>query len=106
MQLHREFANDGLVLMSLDVAPDEWDEKNKVLKFLTDKKADFPNFILFDKEQVIDAWIEKNDIFPTPNMLAFDRSGRPVPVPRFKGKTVEEKAEQERAFVKKLLEQK
>jgi hypothetical protein len=97
VQLHREFAADGLVVMSLDIMPDEWDEQEKVLKFLTDKQADFPNYIFKDRQQKVDDWLEKHGVSFTPAVIAFDRTGKRVPVPPLKSEKDEE------LFVKKLL---
>ena len=111
VQLHRDFAKDGLVVMSLDVIPEERDEKDKVLKFLTEKGADFPNYIFADKPKVLEAWQVKYDAEYTPAFVAFDRQGKwaRYTEPKPQG-TPEEKdaahAEAERAFVKKLLAEK
>lgn len=97
MQLHRKYQGDGLVVMSLDIMPDEWDEKDKVLKFLTDKQADFPNYIFKGDQKQVDDWLEKHGVSFTPAVIAFDRSGKRVPVPEFKTEKEEE------LFVKNLL---
>lgn len=97
MQLHRKYAADGLVVISLDIEPDEWEEKGKVLKFLTDQKADFPNYLFVDRRQVVDDWLEKHEGTPTPAVVLFDRDGKRVKVPDFKDPGEEE------AFVKQVL---
>ncbi len=97
MQLHRKYAGQGLVVMSLDVDQGEWEQKDKVLKFLTDQGATFPNYIFKDRPQKVDDWTEKHDASATPALVAFDRQGTRVIVPDLK--TVDE----QEAFVKKLL---
>jgi hypothetical protein len=97
VQLHRKYAADGLVVMSLDIEPDEWNEKGDVLKFLTDQKADFRNYIFRDREQVVQDWLDKHEGSPAPAVVLFDRGGKRVQVPEFKD------AEEEEAFVKKVL---
>ncbi len=84
-------------MMSLDIDPGEWDKKDKVLGFLTDMKADFPNYIFRGDQRVVDDWLEKHEVAGTPQMVAFDRNGKRVSVPDFR--TVG----QEEAFIKKLL---
>jgi hypothetical protein len=103
VQLHRDFAKDGLVVVSLDVVADDWEQKADVVKFLTRQKADFPNYILKDTEAAVDAFTETREVFPTPSILVFDRTGQRVEVPPFKGRSLEEKAEHDRQFVQKLL---
>lgn len=97
MQLHREFQGNGLVVMSLDIIPGEWAEKDKVVKFLTEKGADFPNYILREDDKAAEAWLDKYEAAAVPALVVFDRNGRRVPVPDFK--TVEE----EKQFVKRLV---
>lgn len=98
MQLHRKYAGDGLVVMSLDVMPDEWQEKDKVLKFLAEKEATFPNYIFLDRRQKVDDWTDRHEAYATPALVVFDRNGKRVRVPP-EVNTPEEEEE----FVKKLL---
>ncbi len=97
MQLHRKYATDGLVVMSLDVDQLEWEKKEKVLKFLSDQDAKFPNYIFRDRPQRVDDWLEKYDAASTPALVVFDRAGQRVRVPDLK--TVDE----QEAFVKQVL---
>lgn len=111
VQLHRDFAAEGLVVMSLDIIPEEWDEKDKVLKFLTEQGATFPNYIFADKQKTLDTWQEAHEAEMTPAFVAFDRQGKWVRYPEIRPTgTPEQKdaahAEAERAFVKKLLTEK
>jgi hypothetical protein len=84
-------------MMSLNVDPGEWKQKEKVLKFLTDQKADFPNYIFQDAPENVGNWLEKHEVAGTPQFVAFDRTGRRVPVPDFASEA------DETAFIKKLL---
>ena len=96
--MHRKYAADGLVVMSLDIEPSEWGEsKEKVLKFLTEKEATFPNYIFRDREEKVEHWKEKHAAEYTPAVVLFNRDGNRVPVPKFKDEQDEE------AFIKKLL---
>lgn len=97
MQLHRKYAGDGLVVMSLDIEPDEWEQKDKVLKFLTGQEATFPNYIFKDRRQKVDDWLERYDAFAVPALVVFDRNGKRVPVPPLPT------PEEEEAFVRKVL---
>ena len=97
MQLHRKYAADGLVVMSLDIEQGEWEQKEKVLKFLTEQGATFPNYIFKDRPQKVDDWTERYDASATPALVAFDRRGKRVVVPPLKT------TEDEEAFVKQLL---
>ena len=63
MQLHRKYAGDGLVVMSLNIEQSEWEQKDKVLNFLTKQEATFPNYIFKDRPQKVDDWLEKYDAF-------------------------------------------
>jgi thioredoxin-related protein len=97
VQLHRKYAGDGLVVVSLDIEPDDWGQKADVLTFLTEKKADFPNYVFVDRPQKVDDWMERHGVSGTPAVVLFDRDGKRVKVPDFKD------ADEEEAFVKKLL---
>jgi len=98
VQLHRKYAADGLVVMSVDIKSDEWKEsREKVLKFLTEKGATFPNYIFQDRPDKVGIWMDRHGVSATPAVVAFNRDGRRVPVPNFRTN------EEEEAFVKKLL---
>ena len=81
VQLHRKFATQGLVVVSLDVERSEWDEKVKVLDFLTKQQATFVNLIFKDKAVAVDDWKDKNGANATPVFLAWDRAGKRVTLP-------------------------
>jgi hypothetical protein len=96
VQLHREFEGNGLVVLSLDIDPGEWKTKDKVVKFLTDQKADFRHYILREDDKAAEAWLDKYDAAGPPQLIAFDRSGKRVVVPSLENERVDE-------LVKKLL---
>jgi hypothetical protein len=80
VQMHRTFAADGLVCMSVNSVDTDPGEKEKVLKFLTEKGASFPNFILKDSEE---NWKKWNDKYPTnvpPTIILFNRKGEQAKV--------------------------
>jgi hypothetical protein len=81
VQLHRKFAEKGLVCVSVDVFEDELKDQPRVVEFLKRQGADFPNFILKDTEANRDAWLAKYGIEHTPAVVLFDRSGKRVRVP-------------------------
>jgi hypothetical protein len=81
VQLHRKFADRGLVVASLDVDRGEWEEKGKVLDFLKKQDATFANFIFKDKAVTVDDWKDKHDANATPVYLVWDRAGQKVKLP-------------------------
>ena len=97
MQLHRKYAGDGLVVMSLNIEQSEWEQKDKVLNFLTKQEATFPNYIFKDRPQKVGDWLEKYDASAVPALVVFDRTGKRVPVPPLPT------PEEEEAFVRKVL---
>ena len=99
VQMQRQYAQDGLVCMSLSVDPPE--DKDNALAFLKEKGATFQNFMLVDTDENHEKW---KDDFPAtgpPIVHVFDRSGKKVKT--FDGKFSEEDVEN---LVKKLLTQK
>lgn len=113
VQLHRDLAKDGLVMLSLDVNPLELEEKEtaRVVKFLGQQKADFPHYIVRDDEDVAYEWLKKYDATATPAMIVFNRKGERVVVPEVTvaGTPAQKKAAQlkaERELVQKLLAEK
>ncbi|MGL6095070.1 MAG: TlpA family protein disulfide reductase [Fimbriiglobus sp.] len=88
VELHRKYADSGLVVMSVDVLPEELTRKDQVLEFLRKQGAAFPNFIIRDDDKVLDAWTEKYHADMTPATVLFDRDGMWVRTPR--GQTVEQ----------------
>jgi hypothetical protein len=78
VQMHNEFAKDGLVAVSLNVMESELKSQDKVLAFLKRQGAAFPNFILKDTEENRDAFLTKFNLEATPAILLFDRAGQRV----------------------------
>jgi thiol-disulfide isomerase/thioredoxin len=100
VELHRRFAADGLVCISVTV--DKAEKAAAALKFLERQKATFPNYRLTDPEEV---WQKAWKISGPPAVFVFDREGKRAA--RFdseddKNPFSYEKAEVE-ALVRKLL---
>jgi len=74
--MHRDHAAEGLVCMSVNAVVSEHKEKDKILKFLKNKGASFPNFLLTDADDNEAKWKEKYPTYPTPLMILFDRQGK------------------------------
>jgi len=69
--MQREYGDKDLVCLSVSVAsPDLFEES---LKFLTEKKASFPNYLIAEAEEV---WQKKWNIDGPPACFVFDRTGR------------------------------
>jgi thiol-disulfide isomerase/thioredoxin len=82
VELHKKYADKGLVCVSLSMDKygdeDEY-KKDKVAKFLTDKGAAFPNFIVADPKKDEEALIKVlGDYTAIPYMVMFDREGKKV----------------------------
>jgi thiol-disulfide isomerase/thioredoxin len=73
VELHRKYARAGLtaVSVSLDDSTDE-DARDRVTKFLTARKATFPNYLLAEKSPV---WQAKLKIDGPPCVFVFNRKG-------------------------------
>ena len=69
--MHQRYAPDGLVCMSVSV--DEVGNKDKALKFLQERQADFGNYLLDEDTEV---WQNKWKITATPAVFVFDRDGK------------------------------
>ena len=82
VELHNTYADAGLACVSVDLMPGELTEQAKVLAFLHVQKARFPNFILSDSPERLEAWEKRMDVIPTPTYLLFDRHGKRVPLDR------------------------
>ena len=82
VELHKKYADQGLVCMSLDVLPDEIPEKDKVLAFLTKQGASFPNFIVKDTDSNLVAWQARHDAEWTPSIVLFGRNGEWIKTPK------------------------
>lgn len=79
VDLHSRYVDQGLVVMSVDVMPAEVAYKDKVEKFLKDKCADFPNYIIEDQDSA-DQWGSKYNLQYTPATLLFDKGGRRIDI--------------------------
>ncbi len=82
VELHKKYAEKGLVCVSLsmDKFGDEDDyKKEKVVKFLKDKGATFPNFIVSEPKKDEEALLKLiGDFQAIPYMVMFDRAGKKV----------------------------
>lgn len=82
VQRHKKYADKGLVCMSVSMdklgKQDSYD-KDAVLKFLTDKKATFANFIVSEPEKDEEQLLKLlGDYSLIPYMALFDRNGRRI----------------------------
>jgi hypothetical protein len=74
--MHNKYAKDGLAAFSCALDdPKGKDIKDKLLKFLKEKKATFPNFLL---DETAEDWQEKQKIDGPPAVFVFDREGKPA----------------------------
>jgi len=82
VELHKKYAEKGLVCVSLsmDKFGDEDDyKKDKVVAFLKDKGATFPNFIVSEPKKDEEALLKLiGDFQAIPYMIMFDRAGKKV----------------------------
>ncbi len=99
-RLHEAHAKDGLVVMSINVEPNDLEHSSSIVKFLRENEADFPNYIIQKNDQARSDWLKKYSIRSTPTFLAFDRNGKQVNVPE------PASADDVDAFLSKLLETK
>ena len=82
VEMHKKYAEKGLVCFSLSMDKygdeDEY-KKEKVLKFLKDKGAAFPNFIVAEPKKDEEAYLKLlGDYSAIPYMVIFDRNGKKV----------------------------
>jgi hypothetical protein len=68
--MHRAYAKDGVVCMSVSVDPPE--RREAALRFLKQQQATFPNLWL---DEEVDVWQDKFDINGPPVVFVFDRDG-------------------------------
>lgn len=74
VQMHRDFADAGLVVMSMNGTDLESSQAKKAREFLKEKGAAFPNFLVKDVEN----WEKWNEKYPgnsLPVVIFFDRQG-------------------------------
>lgn len=62
--------------MSVNPAVSEHKDKGKILSFLKDKGASFPNFLLTDADDNEEKWKGTYPTYPNPLMILFDRQGK------------------------------
>jgi len=62
--------------MSVNAVASEHEEKGKILTFLKNKGASFPNFLLTDADENEEKWKDKYPTYPTPLMILVDRKGK------------------------------
>lgn len=79
VDLHRRYAADGLVLLTLNVDPSEYPRRDDVHAFLRKQQADCGNRMLRDEPKAMAAWKQKYEVISTPQVVAFDRTGEWVP---------------------------
>jgi len=82
VERHQKYASQGLVCMSVSMdklgAAEQY-SKEKVLKFLQEKRATFPNFILIQPDKEEEALVKLiGDCFLIPHLALFDRQGRRI----------------------------
>jgi thioredoxin-related protein len=102
VQMHRKFGSQGLVCMSLNAVDLDAKDQAKVLEFLKEKEANFPNFLLKD-DKPIPELAEKFPTEPTPLIMLFNRAGKRVKMLEVDKDLADENVEAE---VKKLLDEK
>jgi len=69
--MHKDYARDGLVCMSVSL--DEVKQRDKPLGFLKQRGATFVNYLL---DEEIDLWQNKFDISGPPLVFVFDRDNQ------------------------------
>jgi len=74
VDLHARRGKDGVACMS--VAWDQPEDEEKALRFLTEKGATFPNFLLARDEKDTKKWLDRYDIGAIPVVLVFGRDGK------------------------------
>ena len=80
VEMHKKYAEKGLVCVSLSMdkyGDEDAYNKEKVLKFLKDKGAAFPNFIVAEPKKDEEALLKVlGDYSAIPYMVIFDRNGK------------------------------
>jgi len=101
LELHKELAAKGLVIVTLDVDDDEEGER-LALEFLKKTKVPFANYRLVDRPATVEAFEKSGfDISGPPIVHLFDRSGKKVG-----GFGAGSKDEAIDAMIRKLVEEK
>ena len=71
IELHHKYAKDGMTAVSLSLDPVE--DKGKALKFLQEKNAAFPNYLLDEDAKI---WQEHFDIYGQPAVMVYGTDGK------------------------------
>jgi thiol-disulfide isomerase/thioredoxin len=100
VEMHKKYGPKGLICVTLDPVDTDPKDKAKVEKFLTEKGAAFPNYIVDDSEENWKKWNPKYPTNVTPTVILFNRKGERVAVIE---EPEDEKVEKE---VEKLLAEK
>jgi hypothetical protein len=100
VQMHRDFADAGLAVLSMNDTDTSSSQMKKVREFLKEKGATFPNFVIRDTPE---NWEKSSEKYPgnvTPAVIFFDRQGNRAKV--MEGPTDEEvEAEARRLLAQK-----
>jgi thiol-disulfide isomerase/thioredoxin len=99
VHLHKQFAKDGVVCISLSVDPEE--AYKDALEFLKKQDARFTNYILLDTDANKDALEKRIENVSPPIFHVFDRTGKKVRT--WEGRIENDKIDE---LVKKLLSEK
>jgi hypothetical protein len=100
VQMHRDFADAGLSVLSMNDTDTSSSQMKKVREFLKEKGATFPNFVIRDTPESWEKWNGKYPGNVTPAVIFFDRQGNRVKV--MEGPTDEEvEAEARRLLAQK-----
>jgi thiol-disulfide isomerase/thioredoxin len=78
VELYHKHKANNVQFASVDIMFEEIPDTKRVVQFLKDKKAVFPNWIINDTEANRDAWMERIKVVGTPAVLFYDRSGELV----------------------------
>lgn len=82
VELHKKYGEKGLVCMSLSMdkfGDEDAYKQEKVLSFLKDKGAVFPNYIVMEPKKDEEALLKfLGDFSAIPYMVMYDRSGKKV----------------------------
>ena len=100
VQMHKTYAVDGLVCLSLNNQDIEKPERDRALKFLQEQGASFANFLLVDSDENEKKYSDRYPTNVTPLVMIFNRKGNRVQA------YDDPKAEVIEAEVRKLLAEK
>ena len=76
--MHKTYAVDGLVCLSLNNQDIEKPERGRALKFLQEQGANFANLLLVDTDENEKKYGEKYPTNITPLVMIFNRKGNRV----------------------------